>query len=140
MAFNINSLSLTQEEEKTLHWDGIVAVCTGKFQNLSEAKAHIGTGMLLKKAGVQGELFNAFHQEPVSAKMLFAINSGEKWGDIWFDETYAEMVSTKKELRKMYVELAIAEGTEGHWRLGGKKIQLEERLVALQSQLGMSQA
>ena len=61
MAFNINSLSLTQEEEKTLHWDGIVAVCTGKFQNLSEAKAHLGTGMLLKKAGVQGELFNAFH-------------------------------------------------------------------------------
>ena len=135
-----SNLSLTPEEQKTLHWDGIVAVCTGKFQNLTEAKEHLGSNMRLKKSGLQGDLLSSFQQDPAITDMLFAINSGQKWGDIWYDQTEKEMARTKKELRKTYVDLAMADETEGRWRLGAKKIQLEERLLALQTELGMSQA
>jgi hypothetical protein len=138
MAFSNSNLSLTPEEQKALHWDGIVAVCTGKFQNLTEAKAQLEMEMRLKKSGLNGALLSSFQQDPAIIDMLFAINSGQKWGDIWYDQTQKDMERTKKELRKTYVELALE--TEGRWRLGAKKIQLEERLLALQTELGMSQA
>ena len=136
MAFN-NSSALTAEEQKALHWDGIVAVCTGKFKTLAEAKGHLELGIRLKKTGLQGPLLSNFQQDPASARLLLADFAGKKWGDSWYDETSAEMERTKKELRKTYVDLAMA--TEGRWRIGAKKIQLEEKLLALQKELGMSQ-
>ncbi len=137
MASTKSMISLTAAEQQTLHWDGIVAVCTGKFKNLTEAKRHLETEMVLKKTGLQGELLTAIQQNPCSTDMWLAIHSGQKWGDIWFDETHAEMERTKKELRKVYVDLALE--PEGRWRLGAKKIQLEERLSQLKKDLGMSQ-
>ncbi len=131
-------LSLTAEEQKTLHWDGIVAVCTGKFKNLTEAKQHLETEMVLKKTGLQGELLMSIHQDRPSTDMWLAIHSGQLWGDIWFDEAWAELERTKKELRKIYVDLALE--PEGRWRLGAKKIQLEEKLLQLKKDLGMSEA
>ena len=140
MAFNKSNLSLTQEEQKTLHWDGIVAVCTGKFKNLTDATAHLEKEMILKKVGLQGLLLEIYLRDPESADFLIAQNAGRKWGDVWYDNTRAEMERTKKELRKTYVDLAMAEETDGRWRLGAKKIELEGRLLALQNDLGMSQA
>jgi hypothetical protein len=133
-SINSNTLSFTEEEQKTLHWDGIVAVCTGKFKNLTEAKAHLGKALVLKKTAEQSLETSTY------GDMWLAIHSGQKWGDIWYDSAWADMESTKKQLRKTYVELAMADETEGRWRIGAKKIQLEERLVALQNDLGMSQA
>lgn len=133
-----NTLSLTAEEQKTLHWDGIVAVCNGKFKNLTEAKSHLQQDMILKKTGLQGELLNIFQKDPTSTDMWFAIHSGQKWGDIWFDHTRADLENTKKELRKIYVDLALE--PEGRWRLGAKKIELEERLLHLKKELGMPDA
>ncbi len=130
-------LSLTAEEQNTLHWDGIVAVCTGKFKNLTEAKRHLETEMVLKKTGLQGELLTAIQQDPSTTDMWVAFHSGKMWGDVWFDQTWAEMEQTKKDLRKIYLDLALE--PEGRWRLGAKKIQLEERLVQLKKDLGMSE-
>ncbi len=137
MASTKSNLSLTAAEQQTLHWDGIVAVCTGKFKNLTEAKRHLETEMVLKKTGLQGQLLTAIQQDPSTADMWVAIHSGQLWGDIWFDQTWDEMEKTKKELRKVYVDLALE--PEGRWRLGAKKIQLEERLSQLKKELGMSQ-
>ena len=131
------NLSLSTEEQKALHWDGIVAVCTGKFKTLAEAKGHLELGIRLKKAGLQQPLLGSFQAHPPSAQLLLADLSGKRWGDFWFDETWAEMERTKKDLRKVYVDLALE--PEGRWRLGAKKIQLEEKLLALKKDLGMSQ-
>ena len=139
-SINSNTLSFTEEEQKTLHWDGIVAVCTGKFKNLAEAKEHLGKVLVLKKTGLRDEILNAFEKNSTSGDMWLAIHSGQKWGDIWYDSAWADLESTKKELRKTYVDLAMADETEGRWRIGAKKIQLEERLLGLQKDLGMSEA
>lgn len=136
MAFS-STLSLSTEEQKTLHWDGIVAVCTGRFKNLTEAKTHLEKEMRLKKAGLQGSLLTSVLENPATTDTWLAIHSGKRWGDVWWDETWAEMERTKKELRKVYVDLALE--PEGRWRLGAKKIQLEEKLLALKKDLGMSQ-
>jgi hypothetical protein len=136
MASN-NILSFTEEEQKALHWDGIVAVCTGKFKNLTEAKHHLGNMLILKKSGLHGDLLTAVERSPELTEFYVAMHSGKKWGDIWYDETLEEMHRTKKELSKIYVDLALQ--PEGRWRLGAKKVQLEERLVQLKTELGMSQ-
>lgn len=135
-SFNMN-LSLTAEEQKALHWDGIVAVCHGKFKNLAEAKGHLELGIRLKKSGLQEPLLSSFQQDTASATLWIGTLAGKKWGDLWWEETWAEMERTKKELRKVYVDLALE--PQGRWRLGAKKVLLEEKLVALKKDLGMSQ-
>lgn len=132
-----NTLSFTTEEQKTLHWDGIVAVCTGKFKNLSEAKEHLGKELTLKKGGLQGPLLDSISNDPATANLWIADFKGKKWGDIWYDGTSAQMESVKKELRKVYVDLALE--PEGRWRLGVKKMQLEEQLLHLKKDLGLTQ-
>ncbi len=130
-----DSLCLSSEEEKTLHWDGIVAVCTGQFKSLTEAKEVLRQKMLLKKKGVNSSLLN-YSDDPKILEFMNAVYSGRKWGDLWWDSTYEELSSTKKRLRQIYVDLALE--PSGRWRLGAEKIKLEERLGELQKELGLA--
>ena len=130
-------IALTREELSTLHWDGIVAVCTGQFKNLSDAKAHLKNKMLLEKSGMKDEILTVFlNDKSLTDFYVATIVNGEQWGDLWYDSTYNEMLAVKKELSQIFVQLALEPA--GRWRLGAKRIQLEERYQQLQKDLGYS--
>lgn len=129
--------TLTREEEATLHWDGIVAVCTGQFKNLTDAKTELKKKILLEKSGLKGDILAAYQQDKnLTDFWLASVVAGEKWGDLWYDQTFKEMTAVKKELSQIFVQMALE--PEGRWRLGAKRIQLEERYAALQKDLGVS--
>jgi hypothetical protein len=131
-----NNLSLSSEEEATLHWDGILAVISGQYKNLTEAKESLRSTRLLEKSGLSSDLLKSFQADKGMMDFMLAIQKGALWGDIWYDQTYAELTEVKKSLRKIYVDLALE--PSGRWRLGAEKIRLEERLQELQKDLGIS--
>jgi len=131
-----NSITLSSEEEKTLHWDGILAVLSGQYKTLTEAKDSLRGERVLQKTGLSPDLAKSFNADKNLRDFWLAVESGARWGDIWYDQTHAELTEVKKSLRKIYVDLALE--PSGRWRLGAEKIRLEERLQALQKELGIS--
>lgn len=129
-------MELSSSEEKTLHWNGILAVIHGQFPNLAEAKDALRRRLLLEKSGVAPALLDTVSADEKLTDFYLAILSGAQWGDIWYDSTLAELTATKKSLRQIYVDLALEPA--GRWRLGAEKIRLEERLTELQKELGCS--
>jgi hypothetical protein len=132
---SLTALKLSPEEEKTLHWEGIVAVCTGKYNNLTEAKQSLYEKMVLEKTGLRGALLDSIQNDQVMKNSWLAMSSGELWGDLWWDSVAREMDEIKQHLSKLYVELALQ--PEGRWRLNAERIALEERYQVLQKELGL---
>ena len=137
MSRKSNSITLSSEEENTLHWDGILAVLSGQYKTLTEAKDSLRGERVLQKSGLAPDLAKSFNNDKNLRDFWLAAESGALWGDIWYDQTYAELTEVKKSLKKIYLDLALE--PSGRWRLGAEKIRLEERLQALQKELGISE-
>lgn len=133
---NTHTDILTIEEQRSLHWDGIVAVCYGRFQNLSDAKRYLGNKMILEKAGFDDRMASVFASDQSMMSYYNEIESGKPWGDIWYDNAISEMTNVEKELRQVYLDIALE--TPGRWRLGAKKITLEQRYLQLKTDLGQA--
>ena len=90
--------------------------------------------MVLQKAGFD-ECFSAcLAQDPMTVQYLTESEKGKGWGDIWYDNALREQDQVKKELAKIYIDMALT--PTGRWRLGKKKIELEARYMELQNELG----
>ncbi len=133
----MENIRLSSAEEQTLHWDGILAVLSGRFRTLAEAKKSLRDRRILEKSGLTPPLLDLFHADKALSEFYIASLSGAPWGDVWYDQTLAEITQIKKSLRKLYVDLALE--PPGRWRLGAEKIRLEERLQALEKDIGFSQ-
>lgn len=131
-------MNISTEEQRAIHWDGIVAVCTGQYKTLTEAKMYLTNKLMLKKSGMTERVASVLAKDDNIVKLWTQMEEGNMWGDIWYTNTETELNLVKKELSEVYIALAL--GEPGRWRLGKKKYALEDRYMELLRDLGSAWA